>query len=158
MKHFLPILLLMMLSQFARAQKIDTTIYSGCQIINDTTKYVGSNKKQYWQQLMSSKRYPDCNYFRWPRYPGGDKAFSKFLSRNLKWKNDLDARGIVLISFIVEKNGSLTHITVLHGLTPALNAEALRVIRLSPRWIPAKGNGRPIRNYFIVPIRFYLEN
>ena len=92
-----------------------------------------------------------------PEFPGGKKAFSSFLSKNLKWPKDSpdDVQGIVIISFFVEKDGSLTGITVAKSLTTAFDEEALRVINLSPKWIPAMKNNKYIRSKYTAPIKFY---
>lgn len=76
----------------------------------------------------------------------------------MKWpKIDEAATGIVFISFIVEKNGKLSDITIIHGITKSLDKEALRVIRLSPRWIPAKLKGKSFRCRYTVPVRFQID-
>jgi hypothetical protein len=59
----------------AKAQKVDTTIYFGCRIKNGTTTYIG-------QQNSTDTKVPDCKFFSWPRFPGGDKAFHTFLYKN----------------------------------------------------------------------------
>lgn len=93
-----------------------------------------------------------------PEFPGGKKAFSAFLSKNLKWPKDSPegAQGIVIISFFVEKDGNLTTIKVAKSMGTAFDEEALRVINLSPKWIPAMKNNKFIKSKYTVPIRFYI--
>lgn len=92
-----------------------------------------------------------------PSFPGGYDAFKLFLQKNLKNPDpQLDVQGRVIISFIVEKNGSLTHFEIKRGLQNKFNEEALRVLKLSPKWIPVKLNGKPIRSGYTVPINFTL--
>jgi protein TonB len=94
-----------------------------------------------------------------PSFPGGDKAFGKFLAKNVKWPktDDGDTMGKVIISFIVEKDGRLTGFSVVRSLGKDFDAEALRVIKKSPKWIPATRNAKPVRVKYYVPIHFTLS-
>jgi protein TonB len=94
-----------------------------------------------------------------PEFPGGKKAFGAFLSKNLKWPKDSpdDAQGVVIISFFVEKDGSLTEIRVAKSMAAAFDEEALRVINLSPNWVSAMKNNKFIRSKYTVPIKFYIS-
>jgi protein TonB len=88
-----------------------------------------------------------------PEPIGGTAAWSKFLQKNLHYPST-EAQGRVIISFVVEKDGSLTDITVLKGVSPELDNEAMRVIKKAPAWKPGVQNGRPVRVKFTVPIVF----
>ncbi|WP_158826088.1 energy transducer TonB [Mucilaginibacter lacusdianchii] len=90
-----------------------------------------------------------------PEPIGGTAAWSKFLQRTLRYPST-EAQGRVIISFVVEKDGSLTDITVLKGVSPELDNEALRVLKKAPAWKPGIQNGRPVRVKFTVPIVFQL--
>jgi len=93
-----------------------------------------------------------------PQFPGGKEAFSNFLHKNLKWPDTaIDAQGNVIISFFVEKDGRLTDIKVDRGLNKQFDAEALRVINLSPKWIPAMKNNKSIKSKYTVPISFTVS-
>ncbi|MBS7562899.1 TonB family protein [Mucilaginibacter sp. Bleaf8] len=91
-----------------------------------------------------------------PEPLGGSGAWSKFLQKNLRYPST-ENQGRVTISFVVEKDGHLTDITVLKGISPELDNEALRVLKLSPAWKPGMQNGRPVRVKFTVPIVFQLS-
>lgn len=83
----------------------------------------------------------------------------RWLSNNLNYPNDAyNARvqGRVICSFIVEKDGSVSSITVEKGISPSLDAEACRVIRAMPKWNPGKKNGEAVRVKFNLPISFKL--
>lgn len=91
-----------------------------------------------------------------PHFRGGDKAFHDFLNKNLKWPKDVSGgEGIVTISFFVENNGRLTDLKVVKGMSAPFNKEALRVIALSERWVPAMRDGHFIKSKYSVPIQFY---
>lgn len=138
-----------------KAQKTDTIVYCGCRIKGDTTMYVGSKPVQFSGSCVSA---PDCTYYSYPKFPGGQRAWNKFLAKHLKWPSPTyDGQGKVFIAFVIEKNGALSKFTVLHAATPKFASEALKVIKLSPRWIPAKIHGKPVRSLFTVLVKFYLN-
>jgi len=95
-----------------------------------------------------------------PSFPGGKKAFYKFLGKNLKWPLDDETyvQGRVLISFVVESDGRLTNFKVEKKLWPELDSEALRVLKKSPKWIPGKQNGKLVRVRYTVPINFTITD
>jgi len=93
-----------------------------------------------------------------PEFPGGMKKFYKFLAANIKYPQDVgDTYGKVFLEFIVEKDGSLSRIHVIRGLQPELDAEAIRVLELSPKWNPGTQNGRIVRVYYDIPIDFTIH-
>ena len=65
-------------------------------------------------------------------------------------------QGQVSVSFIVEKDGSVSHVEVVSGVDPRLDAEAVRVVSVSPKWIPGKIAGRPVRTRLVLPVEFRL--
>ncbi|OOQ61869.1 energy transducer TonB [Mucilaginibacter pedocola] len=93
-----------------------------------------------------------------PKFPGGDTAFRKFIGKNLRWPEiQMESEGTVILGFVVQKNGRLTDYKIYREVNPEFAAEALRVMKLSPRWIPAKLNGKPVASRSTVPIRFHVE-
>lgn len=95
-----------------------------------------------------------------PEFKGGLQAFGSFLGNNLSYpSDDRDNRvqGRVYISFIVEKDGSLSDVKVVRGVSDGINNEALRVINKSPKWIPGLQRGKPVKVSYTVPIVFQLR-
>ena len=95
-----------------------------------------------------------------PSFPGGQKKLDRYLRKNIKYpKTDLEKghQGIVLVQFIIEKNGSLTNFIIVEGVSKEIDEEALRVVKNSPNWEPAKRNGKPVRVKFVLPVRFWNE-
>lgn len=89
------------------------------------------------------------------QFPGGLTAFSDFLKNNLHYTGE--ARGRVIVQFMVETDGSLTNIHVVRSIgDEAADKEALRVIALSPKWKPGIQNNKPVRQQYTVPISFNL--
>lgn len=95
-----------------------------------------------------------------PEFPGGVQAFGKYLASNIHYPADSRKKGIqgrVIISFVVEKDGSLSNIRIARGVADDIDREALRVIQASPRWTPGTQNGKLVRVAYTVPIAFTLD-
>jgi periplasmic protein TonB len=96
-----------------------------------------------------------------PEFPGGVSAMNEFLKRNIKYPQlakEIGITGTVFISFIVEKDGTLSSQTILKGIGGGCDEEALRVIRMMPKWEPGKQREVPVRVLFNLPVRFTLKN
>lgn len=94
-----------------------------------------------------------------PEYPGGMVEFMKWLTKTLKYPAEALQRhteGKVMVSFIVDKDGSLSDIKVVKSAGKLLDDEALRVMRLMPKWQPGKDNGKPCRSMIAIPIVFEI--
>ena len=94
-----------------------------------------------------------------PEYPGGVNAMYEFVQKNLKYpesaKNQgLEGRGFV--QFVVEKDGSLSSFQVLRGVSDDIDAEAVRVLKMMPKWKPGMNNGEPVRVQYTMPFKFQL--
>ncbi|MDD3739989.1 MAG: TonB family protein [Bacteroidales bacterium] len=94
-----------------------------------------------------------------PVFPGGDAALMKFIADNTKYPEIAKENGIqgrVFIQFVIDKNGAVTKVQVAKGVDPYLDAEALRVVKMLPKWTPGKQRGKPVPVTFVVPINFKL--
>ena len=95
-----------------------------------------------------------------PQYPGGPQELFKFLSENVQYPAEAEKAGIqgrVILTFVVEKDGSISKPTVVKSVDPLLDAEAVRVISAMPNWIPGKQNGKVVRVKYTVPLSFNLD-
>lgn len=94
-----------------------------------------------------------------PHFPGGDKAMVKFINEHRRYPADAylnRVEGRVLCSFVVNADGEISHVRVLRGVEPSLNAEAVRVINEMPRWRPGKVDDATVPVFCILPIPFRL--
>lgn len=93
-----------------------------------------------------------------PKFQGADvKAFIKWLYPNIKYPQyalDNEIYGVVIVSFIIEQDGTLTNAKIERSPDESLSEEALRVVRLSPKWEPGMQEGRKVRTKLMIPIRF----
>lgn len=88
-----------------------------------------------------------------PDFPGGQAVMRVWINDNLR-RPTPDAKGKVLVSFIVEPDGSLTGAEVKRSVDPSYDAEALRLVGTMPKWTPGKKDGRPVRCRFTIPVDF----
>ena len=96
-----------------------------------------------------------------PQFPGGMGEAMKFLAQNIKYPvAALQAKieGRVIVQFLVKENGKVADIKVMRGVTPELDAEAMRVVGLMPDWIPGKQRGKAVAVKYTMPIMFRLQN
>ena len=95
-----------------------------------------------------------------PHFPGGAAALQAFLSSNTKYPvvaQENGVQGRVIVSFVVERDGSITDVRVVRSVDPSLDREASRVVRSMPRWSPGKQNGSAVRVKYTVPVVFRLQ-
>lgn len=87
-----------------------------------------------------------------PQFPGGMDQFYKFVAENFKTPKVEKLAGKVYVTFVIEKDGSLNEIRVLRDIGYGTGKEAIRVLELSPKWIPGEHNGQKVRCTFSLPI------
>ena len=95
-----------------------------------------------------------------PSFPGGQAALFEWLSKNIKYPVVAEENGVqgrVIVTFVVERNGSITDVQVVKSVDPSLDKEAVRVVKALPHWIPGKQNGSAVRVKFTVPVTFRLQ-
>ena len=95
-----------------------------------------------------------------PQYPGGDHELLKFIAQSIKYPTDAQEAGVqgrVICSFVVDKKGNIVEPKIIRGIDPSLDAEALRVIGMMPRWTPGRQDGKVVRVLYTVPITFRLQ-
>ena len=95
-----------------------------------------------------------------PEFPGGELALRKWISNNVKYPVIAAENGIqgkVYVTFVVDKDGSISNARVARGVDPSLDQEALRVVNNLPKWKPGKQRGKPVRVSYTVPINFQLQ-
>ena len=97
----------------------------------------------------------------YPEFPGGMAAWSKFIQKNLRYPGQAQEEGIqgkVYISFVVEKDGSITDVKLVKGIGFGCDDEAMRVIKKSPKWSAGKQNNQAVRVRYSMPINYVMSN
>ena len=95
-----------------------------------------------------------------PEFPGGPEALFTWLSQNIKYPaiaEENGVQGVVHVRYAVERDGSITDVKVMKSVDPALDKEAVRVVKSMPRWIPGKQKGETVRVRYTVPVTFRLQ-
>ena len=95
-----------------------------------------------------------------PTFPGGEAALLQYIGKNMKYPVIAQENGIqgrVIVSFVIEKDGHVADVTVVRGVDPALDKEAIRVVSAMPRWRPGEQRGKPVRVKYTLPVTFRLN-
>ena len=94
-----------------------------------------------------------------PEFPGGLAGFGKYVQKNYRVPEvDSDISGNVLVSFVVERDGSLTDIKVVRDLGYGTGKEAIRMLKSAPKWKPGIQNGKAVRVAYNLPIRLVIKS
>ena len=96
-----------------------------------------------------------------PEFPGGMGEAMKFLAKNIKYPvaaQQAKIEGRVIVQFVVERDGSISDIHTVRSVSPELDAEAIRVVSLMPKWKPGKQRGKAVAVKYTMPIMFRLQS
>ena len=115
---------------------------------NNISSVLNQNNNSEWMGEIISPQ---------PSFPGGSQALVDFLRENTKYpeqalKDSIEGR--VVVAFVIDTDGSITKPEVVRGVHPLLDAEALRVVKLMPKWEPGSENGTPVKVRYNLPITF----
>jgi len=103
---------------------------------------------------MDAVKYP-------PEYPGGTSGLMKFLADNIKYPKSAEKQGIqgkVILQFVIEKTGAISGVKVVRSVNPALDAEAVRVVKKIKRFVPGyDADHAPVRVMYTLPVNFKLN-
>lgn len=146
-------------------QNIDTilTIYDGIIsktnfpiFIEDSSEVNSNTIGGFIETELDSTSYRFVEQM--PEFPGGTDSLQLYLKKNIKYHNtNIDISGVVLIEFIIEKDGSVTNVKPIVKAVPELDSEAVRVIENMPKWKPGRQQGKPVRVSYQIPIRFSIQ-
>ncbi|PXV64077.1 TonB family protein [Dysgonomonas alginatilytica] len=102
-----------------------------------------------------------CPIENMPQFPGGNTALMKFVKDNLTWPaihNESSIEGRVVVKFVVRETGELSDIEVVRSLEKYLDEEAIRIVKLMPKWIPGERNGKKIPCPYTLPVLFKMAH
>lgn len=145
MKAILIAIVIIFLSDTVKAQSQDTTIYKYYRLKTDTTTYIAT--------------YPSLGFDALPQFPGGEKKLNNFFRETIHYPQSAKEKrleGKVFITFIIEKDGHVSHAEIIRGISTDLDNEAIRVIMALPKWEPAIYENKPVRVQYMLPVRFEL--
>jgi TonB family protein len=138
------------------------SLWSGSR--NDTVIFKESYKKG---QLINGNSYYKGKTFSYDKievpaeFPGGMDGLFSFLRKNIRFPSEARRMGVngkVFVQFVVEKDGSLSDIVIVKGVTKSVDDESLRLVGMMKKWKPALQRGRPVKSKFVLPLTFRLEH
>ena len=112
--------------------------------------------------VVGDDGYICVQYETWPKFPGGQQEMFKYIQENLIYpklalKQQIQGRSIC--QFIVEKDGSISHIQVVRSSgNKSLDRAAIRVIKTMPKWTPGRLQGKIVRTHYVIPVNFRIPN
>ena len=116
------------------------------------------------EEMIEIEEEDDDEYFmvveNMPEFPGGDIGLMKYIQKNVRYPaiaKEYNITGKVYVSFIVDKQGTVTNVKIVRGVDKNLDAEAVRVVKSLPKYKPGKQRGKPVRVMFTIPINFTLN-
>lgn len=95
-----------------------------------------------------------------PEFPGGDEERVRFLNKNLTYPQEAretNTSGTVYLEFVVERDGSISNISIKRGIGGGCDEEAVRVVKMMPKWKPGRQQGHEVRVQFMLPVKFTLH-
>ncbi|MCS7028270.1 MAG: energy transducer TonB [Bacteroidia bacterium] len=127
-------------------------------VVDEVVEEPKKEEKQVIQEEVDNTVYTIIQ--KMPQFPGGEAAMMKFISENIKYPpmaKEAGIKGTVIVTFIVDREGNVTNPQVLKGIGGGCDEEALRVIKMMPKWSPGEQNGKKVLVKINVPIRFVLR-
>ena len=95
-----------------------------------------------------------------PEFPGGMEAYLDFMAKNIKYPAECEKNGVegrVLVDVVIDEEGNVTEPKVKKSVDPLLDAEALRVVKMMPKWTPGMNEGKAVKVLYTVPFTFRLK-
>jgi TonB family protein len=161
--------------ELSRANKADeapgVSVKSGSSDIDGVTQTIGyadasveeltiDNDNQIPEEVMLDECVNFAVVEQKPSFPGGDTALLSFISKNINYPADAKDSGIegkVYVQFVIDRNGDVKNVSILKGVCPVLDIEAMRVIKMLPRWEPGKQRGKTVEVSYLIPINFKMD-
>jgi TonB family protein len=150
MKRLFITLLLGGFCMLMQAQTEENKVFN---VVDEMPKFAGGSYEQTY-------RRPDgTTWTETKSYPSGNEGLIQYLSSNVKYPVVAEENGVegrVILTFVVERDGSITNVRVAKSVDPALDKEAVRVVSGMPKWIPGSEKGEKVRVKYTVPVTFRL--
>lgn len=121
-------------------------------------------KKKDIAKIESQKTVKDTIYTaveKMPQFPNGDSELMRFLCMNIKYPvraQEFGIQGKVIVQFVINADGKVGDFKILRSVDPLLDNEAIRVLKLMPKWLPGEQNGEKVAAYYILPVVFKAQN
>ena len=131
--------------------------------VNDLVASMKTNQAETASVAVKDTLTPDESVFevveQMPEFPGGYKEMMKYIEQNMRYPEEAKkagTQGRVVVQFLVNKNGAISDVSVLHSVDRLLDAEAVRLVRSMPKWKPGMQKGKAVTVKYTVPLSFKL--
>jgi TonB family protein len=122
---------------------------TSCYIIELDSSEIISNEVSIFEMYQLTEQ---------PEFYGGNDSLIKFIQQNLIWDDNWgNVQGKVYLKFVITSNGKVSDVFILRGIDNSVDAEAIRVVKLLPDFIPGKIDGEPVNSWYVLPITFKLQ-
>ena len=139
--------------------EIQKTAYIQVVLQKDSTLMMGeilvvnTKKKSQKKKILTT-----CVSETMPEFPGGNTALMSFIQQNIQYPDpDICITGKVIIQFIISTDGNITNAKIVRGVHPKFDKEALRVVKLMPKWKPGTQKGKPVAMEYTIPVSFRYQ-
>jgi protein TonB len=134
------------------------TSFANAALVNHAETVFGS--AMHFSIALSDGDQPYDVVEKMPQFPGGQAELFKFISENMKYPVDAQKKkiqGRVILSFVVNEDGSISNVNVVKKVYPSLDAEAIRVLKMMPKWQPGYQDGKAVKVRYVIPMTFKLD-
>ena len=139
--------------------EIQKTAYIQVVLQEDSTLMMGeilvvnTKKKSQKKKILTT-----CVSETMPEFPGGNTALMSFIQQNIQYPDpDICITGKVIVQFIISTDGNITNAKIVRGVHPKFDKEALRVVKLMPKWKPGTQKGKPVAMEYTIPVSFRYQ-
>lgn len=139
--------------------EIQKTAYIQVILQEDSTLMMGeilvvnTKKKSQKKKILTT-----CVSETMPEFPGGNTALMSFIQQNIQYPDpDICITGKVIVQFIISTDGNITNAKIVRGVHPKFDKEALRVVKLMPKWKPGTQKGKPVAMEYTIPVSFRYQ-
>lgn len=111
-------------------------------------------------KVVEDKTYEMFDIQKPPSFPGGEVELMKFLNKNIEYPalaKENNIQGVVALTFVVNKDGSVSDVSIVKDIGGGCGKEAVRVVKNMPKWSAGEANGHPVKVRFTLPVRFRLD-
>ena len=139
--------------------EIQKTAYIQVVLQEDSTLMMGeilvvnTKKKSQKKKILTT-----CVSETMPEFPGGNTALMSFIQQNIQYPDpDICITGKVIVQFIISTDGNITNAKIVRGVHPKFDKEALRIVKLMPKWKPGTQKGKPVAMEYTIPVSFRYQ-
>ncbi|MDX2281366.1 MAG: TonB family protein [Saprospiraceae bacterium] len=111
-------------------------------------------------KVVEEKTYEMFDIQKPPSFPGGEAELMKFLNKNIEYPalaKENNIQGVAVLTFVVNKDGSVSDVAIVKEIGGGCGKEAVRVVKMMPKWSAGEANGHPVKVRFTLPVRFRLD-